>query len=334
MTRIFRKRRLLLFVGGFALILALWLVWQYRPADALPDLPPDTALERAAWMGVEWSMDVHSDAEIAALAAELQAHGIDYAFVYVSYLKPGDFFNPTFNQADEFTARIHELAPDVMLLAWVGVPIQVTQPDGSYVTNRLESADIRSLIAEFGARTVTELGFDGVHVNAELIPNEDEAFITTLEALRDDLPPDAMLSTAVHALRLTENVTSVPYPTMTHHASSPYLRRVAENVDQVALMAYDSGLPFPADYREWMAYQVRASAEAVSGIDVNFLIGVPTSEELTPSHNTTAQSLANALDGLRAGLDTSDSPQVVDGLAVYPYWETSAEEWEQLAVSD
>jgi len=203
----------------------------------------------------------------------------------------------------------------------------MTQPDGVYVANRLESADLRAAIAEFGAQTVSDLGFDGVHLNAELIPNDDEAFIATLEALRVALPPDATLSTAVHALHLTESVTSVPYPTMAHHWSADYLRRVAQNADQVALMAYDSGLPFPADYREWMAYQVRASADALADIDVNFLIGVPASEELTPSHNTTAESLANALFGLRAGLSASDSPQVIDGLAVYPYWETSVDEW-------
>ncbi|MBC7813456.1 MAG: hypothetical protein H7175_20010 [Burkholderiales bacterium] len=314
-------------LGGVVLLAVLWIGWQYRPSGALPDLPPDMTLERAAWLGVEWSMDAHSDAEIEALAQELQAHEIDYAFVYVSYLKSGDFFNPTFDHAATFTQRMHELAPDVTLLAWVGVPIQMTQPDGVYVANRLESADVRAMIAEFGAQTVSELGFDGVHLNAELIPEGDEAFIATLEALRDALPPEAILSTAVHALRLTENVTDIPYPTMAHHWSADYLRRVAQNADQVALMAYDSGLPFPADYREWMAYQVRASADALSGVDVNFLIGVPTSEELTPSHNTTAESLTNALVGLRAGFAASDSPQVIDGLAVYPYWETSADEW-------
>ncbi len=96
-------------------------------------------------------------------------------------------------------------------------------------------------------------------------------------------------------------------------------------------MAYDSGLFFPSDYRNWMAYQVRTAAQALEGLRVHFLIGLPTSEENTPSHNITTEYLANALYGFYEGLRQSANPNTIDGIAIYPHWETDEAEWALLA---
>lgn len=184
---------------------------------------------------------------------------------------------------------------------------------------------MRRLIAEFGARLVTEFGYDGVHLNAEMIPDGDGAYIATLQALCEALPPGTALSVAAHTLRPTERITVAPYPT--GHWSDAYLRTVAEHSDQVVIMAYDSGLFLPSDYRAWMAYQVRASAAALAEVDASLLIGLPASEEWTPSHQTAVEYLENALYGVLVGLAQSDRPDVIDGFAVYPYWEMDGEEW-------
>ncbi len=139
-----------------------------------------------------------------------------------------------------------------------------------------------------------------------------------------------MLSTTAHALRLTEPVTTIPYPTQAHHWSEAYLRQVAGHSDQVALMAYDSGLILPTDYRSWVAYQVRRSVAALRGTDIDFMIGVPASEEWTLSHHVVAETTANALYGIGTGLSETDAPDVIDGIAVYPFWETDEGEWELL----
>jgi hypothetical protein len=308
------------------LILIIGVLSQFSPPPSF-DHPRSTPL--AVWVGVEWSMEAHTDAEIAALATDLTMRGVDHAYVYVSYLKPGDFFNPTFDHAATFTERFRDHAPEIHLWAWIGVPISVTQPDGSRVENRLTDPEIRNQIAVFSAMTIDELGFDGVHLNAELIPNDDPAFLATLSAIRLALPPDTPLSTTAHALRLTKSVTMIPYPTIRHHGSSDYLREVARLSDQVVLMMYDSGLISPADYRQWSSYQVQASTEALGDLEVEFLIGISVSEEITPSHSV-AESLANGLAGLQAGLAQSSAPQAFDGIALYPYWEMSADEWDLL----
>jgi hypothetical protein len=284
-------------------------------------------MDKAVWLGIEWVMETHSNEEIADLARSLQSHHISYVFAYVSYLKPGDVFNPTFNYAANFVQQFRAAAPDIRLLAWIGVPIQITTPDGEYLDNRLLDPATRQTIADFSQTVVTEFGFDGVHLNAEAIVNGDEALLMTLDAVREKLPGDAILSLATHALRLTEPVTTIPYPVIRHHWSSDYLRQVAGHADQIVMMAYDSGLFFPTDYRDWLAYQVRESAAALSDTNSNFLIGLPASEEWTPSHQVPAEYLANALYSLSVGLTQTDYPNVINGIAIYPHWEINDDEW-------
>jgi hypothetical protein len=314
-----RRSILLLLIIG----LISFLIYEFWAAPPLQ--PLSQQIKVAVWMSIEWSMDSHTDAEIQALADELQANSVDYALVYVSYLKAGNVFNPTYDHAAEFTHRMKTFAPDITLLAWVGVPIGINQPDGTFEANRLQREIIRQQIADFALLTVDELGFDGFHLNAEILTNGDAAFLVTLQTIRETLPDEAMLSTTFHALRVPQSVTLVPYPTVAHHVTPEYLQQIALYADQITLMAYDSGLPFPRDYRAWIQYQTEASAAALADSDVELLIGLPVSEEWTPSHQTQAETLASALSGFRAGYN-----EKIAGIVIYPHWELSTDEWIQV----
>jgi hypothetical protein len=321
--RIKSRRRiiaLLVLIGLVALV-----AYQFAPPPAPPDYPPGYQALKAAWLGVTWSMDAHSDSDIEALAKELAAHHLSYVFVYVSYLKSDGSFNPTYSHAQEFTRRLHNLMPDLHLLGWLGVPTQIDPAQ-----DRLGDAGIREKIADFSGRIVSEMGFDGIHLDAEPIADHSGYFTMTLDAVRAAVPRNRLLSVAVPPLRLRESVTVIPYPSLGLWTED-FLRVVAFEFDigQIVLMAYDSGLTFPTDYRSWMAYQVRRSASAVMGSKASLLIGVPTSEEWTLSHQV-AENLTNALYGWRLGLSQTPYSSVLDGLAVYPEWETSTDEWTQI----
>ena len=170
-------------------------------------------------------------------------------------------------------------------------------------------------------------GFDGIHLNAEPIADGDDAFIQTLQAIRTALPENAMLSTTARALQMTERVTFFPYPVVPDNRSTDFLREIAHNSDQIAMMAYDLGLFFPSDYRAWMQYEVETSAAALAGLNVDFLVGVPASEEWTLSHNITTEYLANALYGVQVAVAESENSHTIDGIAVYPHWEIDDSEW-------
>jgi hypothetical protein len=318
------RRRILVTIS---LLLLLFLGYQFAPPPAWDALPAGYTGRTAAWVSIEWSIEAHTPEQIQAAFAPYQ---IDDLWVYTSYLKPDGTFNETYAHAAEFNRAFEELAPHVRRLAWIGVPISITQPDGTVVANRLNDPAVRAQIAEFCAFAVETLGFDGVHLNAELIPEGDPAFLQTLEAIRKALPEEAWFSTTAHALRLTENVTWTPYPAIMHHWSAAYLQQVAQHVDQIGLMAYDSGLPFAADYRAWMTYQTQAASEALANSNVELFIGLPVSQEWTPSHQTQAETLAQALAGFRSGLHASRAPQAVTGLAIYPHWEMTESLWEEV----
>ncbi|MEZ4667513.1 MAG: glycoside hydrolase family 18 protein [Anaerolineae bacterium] len=222
---------------------------------------------------------------------------------------------------------MHKAAPGIQILAWIGVPVQLTTSEGEVIPNRLENGAIRATIAEFARQMVEEIGFDGIHLNAEFITAGNQAFIDTLQVIREVLPDKAILSTTAHALPPTTRITIAPIGLDRENQSTQYLQQIARNSDQVALMAYDSGLFFPSDYRAWVTHQVKTASEEIEGIDTQFLIGLPTSEEFTASHRTNTENLSNAIYGLQQGLADNPFYANIDGIAIYPYWETDEHEW-------
>ena len=282
-----------------------------------------TDLRLSTWLGVSWSMEPLDPGQLEQLAGELNALGVDDVYAFISYLTADGSFNQTFDFAADFAAGLKGHAPELRAFAWIGLPVSLA---GAIPASQLSAPEIRQTIVEFARFAVTDLGFDGVHINAELIADGDSAFIDILAAIDDALPPGAFLSATAHPLRLDEVLTIMPYPAVAHHWSAPYLRRAAQHVDQIVLMAYDSGLVFPRDYLNWTRYQVLRSQEALDGIAAELIIGASISEEWTISHQTQAESLSLFLAGLKAGL-----ARRLDGIALYPFWELDRSEAQLIA---
>lgn len=288
-----------------------------------PPIPEDLSLGRAdlrlaTWLSVSWSMSPHEASDILKLTERLQVLAVDDVYVYVSYLKPEGTFNPTYDFAREFVAALKRRAPELRALAWIGVAVSV---EGVEPANRLASAEIRRTIADFSRYAVDELGFDGVHLNAELVADRDTGLLETLSAIRDAMPARAFLSATAHPLRLQEPVTFMPYPVVAHHWSPAYFERVAKNVDQIVLMAYDSGLVFPRDYLNWMRYQVERSQATLQNDPTELIVGASLSAEWTLSHQTQSETLELALAGMKTAM-----AERLDGVAIYPFWETNDNE--------
>src|SRR5439155_10349158 len=85
-----------------------------------------------------------------------------------------------------------------------------------------------------------------------------------------------------------------------HFWSTDYLSAVAGRVDQVAIMAYDSGVPFDAGYSGYLRIQTRLALEAVPAT-VTLLIGVPAYHTDELGH-TDAETVAASLRGVRLAL--------------------------------
>jgi hypothetical protein len=273
----------------------------------------------AVWLGVEWSMDAHSAADVAVLAADLKRHEIRYVYVYTSYLKPAGNFNPTFDHAAEFIQAIKAAQPDLKVLAWIGVPLFFTD---------IGDPAVRQKIAAFSADRIKQAAFDGVQLDPEPIGDEDTNIPLLMDEVKHAIGPKVILS--------LDSRTAWPiFPDLPWSRwfgpvlwSAHYYREVAQHVDQIAVMTYDSGLYSPVLYRQWSRFEVIQISKALAGSGVELLFGVPTSEEESSTHHVSAETMDSGLNGIIDGLNDDEAQAgAVNGVAIYPYWETDAAEW-------
>jgi len=277
----------------------------------------------AAWLGVEWVNGDRDTRDIVALADELARRQMKYVFVFVSYMKPNDEFNPTYSHATEFIHTLKAANPDLNVQAWIGLPLK--NPSGSGYVD-LENTAIRSRSISFCVDMVHRLGFDGIHLDPEPVVDGDTSVLALLDELRRGIGPDATISMATRRIWPAQDI---KLPIIAKFAwQADYYHEIARRVDQVAVMTYDSGLPLPSLYRRWVSMQVVQLSRAVDDVQVELFIGVPASEERTLTHWPNAENMTSGLQGVIDGLsDPNAQPSAVTGVAVYPYWEMDADEW-------
>jgi hypothetical protein len=237
------------------------------------------------------------------------------------------------------------------ILAWVG-----------QVRGKLDlgSASVRHNILNMCMIFTDMIGMDGVHYDIEPVWDDDEDFIKLLEETRaqfdgtgsgtagepvlKNIEKKKILSVALAEfipssfIWFTSNVADYK----NYNTEKNYLN-VAEYADQIVDMVYDTGIDRDYVYRWLVKEQVIWVGDLLGG-DVEFLIGIPAygNEDgesggdaamggggaATSGHNPSVENVENALLGVLNGLnDIRADEGVFTGIAVYPEWEMSEEEW-------
>ena len=174
---------------------------------------------------------------------------------------------------------------------------------------------------------IQRFGFDGLHLDPEPVRNGDQNLLTLLKEMRQSVPTGTILSIAADkAWPLFPDLAAQRLgPSLW---SATYYREVAQAVDQVAVMTYDSAFTSPVMYRLLSRFEVIQISKALAATQVELLIGIPTSEEKTGTHDPSAENMLSGLQGVIDGLNDMESqPSAVTGVAIYPYWETDAAKW-------
>lgn len=272
----------------------------------------------AAWLGIEW-VNEPADAEaIATLVKDLKTHQIKYVFVYVSYYKDGDF-NQSYAYATSFLEQLH--TENIQVLAWIGLPLG--DEDKNLVA--LSNPKTRNTISQF-CMEMMALGFDGVHLDPEPIQNDDKYVLRLLEEVRLVIG-EGIISIATP--RIWPVFPEFSWPDSVPVWNGDYYREVALRVDQIAVMVYDSAMPISPFYWQWSRFQTINVSKALQSYDGEVFLGIPTSEENSLTHRPWAETMESGLKGTIAGLnDKAAYPEVITGVAIYPYWETDDEEWQ------
>ncbi len=272
-------------------------------------------LENGAWISVDWTSREVDETSVKELAESATARNIKYLFPYTTYLKSDGAFSPTYDHAAEFVAEFRRSNREVRLLAWIGIPLANDSPIGVQGWVDLDDRATRARIAALAAALVEKDGFDGVHLDVETVRNGDPNFLLLLEEVRSAIGPEHLVSVSgSHWASAFLN----ELPPGGLRWADLYYRSVAERVDQIVTMTYDSYAPHPALYRLWLREQVHGISRSLSNSNVTLLWGISVSREDTLSHRPGAENLSSGLAGICAGLSPDRAAQ---GVAIYADWE-------------
>jgi hypothetical protein len=112
--------------------------------------------------------------------------------------------------------------------------------------------------------------------------------------------------------------------------SEAFFTEVAADCDQIAVMAYDSGVYLPRAYVWLVRQQVARATRAVARGNPRrrVLIGLPTYAKGGASHHAYAENIRLAIKGVREGVaDPRTDLSVFAGVAPFAEYTTQPEEW-------
>lgn len=284
-------------------------------------------IDNAAWISVDWTSQPPDQSRISQLALDTTTRRLRYLYPFTTYVKRNGSFSQSYEYAAEFVRVFRRFNHDTVLLAWIGIPVQNLRPFGPDGWVDLQDPQQRSRIVQFATDIIETAQFDGIHFDVEHVDDGDPGYLALLEETKRAIGPQHRLSVATNSW-LPTWLNRLPV-LGGYKWSNNYIRMVAERVDQIAVMAYDSSMPTDWLYRLWLREQVYGLGNSLADSGVELLIGVSISRESTSTHRPPAENLRSGLSGVCAGFAaSSDARRSVSGLAVYASWEADEVDWE------
>jgi hypothetical protein len=279
--------------------------------------------DNALWMRRHWLHESPSDGEIAALVEGLRERGIKRIYPFLGPMdaegwpgwrsKPGPVrYVP--ERAGAFLAAIHRLAPEIKVVPWTGGNL-----------NRdvhLEDDAQRKAFAEH-ARRLIALGADGIQLNVEPMPSGSAAYAELLREVKAAI--------GSHTL----SVAAYPPPAEADsdketHWDLPFMRKICGIANELAVMAYDTGLTSAPAYEKLVAAwtrQLAATLPAPSAGGCEWLMGVPAYDDDKDYHRPDVETIEHSLNGIVAGLSGTGNRPGFRGVAIYASFTTDERKW-------
>ncbi|MEU4211157.1 glycosyl hydrolase family 18 protein [Streptomyces sp. NPDC026206] len=289
--------------------------------------PADEAVTRgrdAVWLGHAWVDGRRGPADLARLRKRIGDTGIRDLYVHAGPLEHDGTLPPSaYRNARWLIDSVHRELPGVRVQAWLGDKL-VRRGGGGL---RLASAPARDAVVA-SARQVMGAGFEGVHLDVEPVPTGDDDFLKLLDSLRPAVrSAGGVLSVAAQQID--------PLPSM-HSASGlwggqkwwtqSYFGKVARRTDQIAVMSYDTALPWENLYGGYVARQTTLALQ-VTPKETDLLMGVPFYHTDNLGHQSRAETAAAAVRGTRLGLSREDRHRQRFGLALYVDFAATEADW-------
>jgi hypothetical protein len=286
----------------------------------------------AVWLGRAWARGEYTTAGLHALERRIAGSGIEDIYTFVGQIDAdGHLSAAGYAAAGPFLAAMRGALPRVRVSAWLGGVLAggpgSDRPAAAPGPMDLGNPAVRSRIVR-SAAAVLRTGFSGVHYDLEPVANGDRSFLRLLAATSKLRPRPDPLSVSVPkleplpGLRLPWQITGVGPVFWT----PGYLRQVSGLVDQVALMTYDTAMPFPSWYGGYLVRETELALGAVPA-RVGLLIGVPCYHYTTIAHIASAETAAAAIHGIRVALTAAGGGRQNVGVALFADYSATPADW-------
>jgi hypothetical protein len=275
----------------------------------------------AEWLGHAWVDGRKGQSDVDALAREMCSTGISDLFVHSGPFRHDGTLDPALRpKARWLVDALHTALPGVRVQAWLGA-----HPTPSEL--HLRSATTRANLVASVAQVLDD-DFDGVQYDFEPLDDGNQDLLPLLQTTHE-------LTQQRHkVLSLAASYTE-PLPGMAAVVrlapgrlalwSNGYLHRLALELDQIALMVYDTGLPTRDSYAGYTRHATERALAAVPA-DVALFIGVPAYHEDNLRHHPNAEVLPAALRGVRLALGDRP-PRPNFGVALYVDFAATPADW-------
>ncbi|MFC5956873.1 hypothetical protein ACFP51_21065 [Streptomyces pratens] len=279
----------------------------------------------AIWLGHAWVDGRKKDADVTALARQLDGTGIRDLYVHSGPLEhDGSLPKSAYPRARWLIDSVHREIPGVRVQAWLGDILAPEHPEALH----LERAESRTAILR-STREILDTGYDGVHFDLEPLHSGDGHYLTLLDALHEETGSRGVpLSVAAHQIDPLPGFHSF-WGAVTGHPkwwSQEFFGQVARRVDQIAVMSYDTMQPLEGTYGGYVAQQTALALEATPpGTDL--LMGLPFFKENRFGHWAHAETVPAAVRGVRLGLSRADADRPDFGVALYVDFAATEEDW-------
>ena len=285
--------------------------------------------KNALWARHQWVGEPHSPAEYAQLITLLQQHGISDVFFHVGPLNAqGRIEAHKYPFASDLLRRLKQSYPQLHIQAWIG-QVEVRGGGPLDLSNPIVQKNILHT-----AEIFLELGFDGIHYNIEPIYSDDTRLLELLQQTKKITQSrQKLLSFSCDEPELLPGMSYLSrfISKQAGFWTLDYYRQVAEHVDQLAVMMYDTALPTDWLYGhavKWITQKLLTELPS----ETTLFMGVPSYEDTSWSFHPKAENISSGLRGIKQGLATFHNSKLQNfGVAVYAEWTTDADEWKTFA---
>ena len=311
--------RILLAVAIFCgIVLLAYALWQPGSNKVLPKFENNAIWLGHGWLGDDlWFKrnkrnfeDFRSAEKIEKLLKKLADNNIKTVY---PHLCPAQFNGRIAAYNDEQIELFLNIADKykIKVIPWIGgVLNESARPDDvkwrkNFIASTAELLQKHSRVA-------------GVQINIEPMPSGNKDFFTLLDELKKSLNGKTL------------SIAAYPPPTVWHrfpsvHWDLKYLTEVGKRADQMAVMMYDTAIPYRKFYINLYKQWINDLSKALYETNTEILLGVPAYEDAGVGyHHPEVENISAALSAISA----SPFKKNISGIAIYCEWEMTPDKWQ------